>query len=284
MENSNHHSNKSLKDQFGRLFLISFGVFLFILFFQPFPLEMLDYNSRLLYVLGFGGLTFLISCIVLIFLPFFLPKWLKASEWESGPPFILSALLLILTTTSFAFYIRFVGKSDLSLFVIFKMVLVCLIPIFILVILYKNKYQEQIIEILRDQNKSYFTKLSTYEKKGGEKEIDIFSSNKSDKVTIKPKEIILIKSADNYIEIFYLENDSIEKKIIRNTLKDIETQLSEHKNIIRCHRTSLINIFYIEKLTRDYSGYSLLVSELAEKVPVSRQYVLQVKHAISNIK
>lgn len=284
MEASKQQIQKSFKDQFGRLFLISFGVFLFILFFQPFPLEMLDYNNRLLYVLGFGGITFVISCIVLIFLPFFLPKWFKASEWESGPPFVLSAFLLILTSTAFAFYIRFVGQNDLSLYIIFKMVLVCLIPIFILVILYKNKYQEQFIEVLRDQNKSYFSMLSKYETEVGEKEIDIFSSNKSDKVTLKAKDIILIKSADNYIEIFYFENDSIEKKVIRNTLKDIETQLSEHKNIIRCHRTSLINIVYIEKLIRDYSGYSLLVSELDEKVPVSRQYVLQVKYAISNQK
>ncbi len=272
------------KDELGRIFIISIGVFLFVLFFQPFPLETLDYNNRLLYVAGFGAITFLISVFILVGLPFIFPKWFKTSEWESGPPFILNILLLILTATAFAFYIRFVGKSSLSLYIIFKMVLVCLIPTFILVILYKNKSQERMIELLREQNKAYVLKINEYEKNSGQKEINIFSANKSDNVTLKSKDIIHIKSADNYIEIFYLENDSIEKKIIRNTLKDIETQLSEYKNIIRCHRTSLINIFYIEKLTRDYSGYSLLVSELAEKVPVSRQYVLQIKHAISTIK
>lgn len=284
MSTSNSLSIDMFKDELGRIFIISIGVFLFVLFFQPFPLETLDYNNRLLYVAGFGAITFLISVFILVGLPFMFPKWFKTSEWESGPPFILNILLLILTATAFAFYIRFVGKSSLSLYIIFKMVLVCLIPAFILVILYKNKSQERMIELLREQNKAYVLKINEYEKNSGQKEISIFSANKSDNVTLKSKDIIHIKSADNYIEIFYLENDSIEKKIIRNTLKDIEAQLSEHKNIIRCHRTSLINIFYIEKLTRDYSGYSLLVSELAEKVPVSRQYVLQIKHAISTIK
>ncbi|MGM0408003.1 MAG: LytTR family DNA-binding domain-containing protein [Bacteroidota bacterium] len=284
MEITKQQTQKSFKDQFGRLFFISFGVFLFILFFQPFPLEMLDYNNRLLYVLGFGGITFVISCIVLIFLPFFLPKWFKANEWESGPPFILSAFLLILTSTAFAFYIRFVGQNDLSLYILFKLVLVCLIPIFILVMLYKNKSQERIIEILREQNKTYFSIIQKNEKNGGDQAINIFSSNKSDKITLKPKNIILIKSADNYIEIYYLESDAVEKKIVRNTLKDIEQQLNDQKNIIRCHRTSLVNMVYIEKLIRSYSGYSLVVSELDEKVPVSRQYLVPVKSILSTLK
>ena len=33
------------------------------------------------------------------------------------------------------------------------------------------------------------------------------------------KNIISIKSADNYIEIYYLENVKVEKKLVRSTLK-----------------------------------------------------------------
>jgi hypothetical protein len=271
----------SLREEFARLFVISFGAFLFILFFQPFPLGMLDYNDRLLFVTGFGAITFLMACIVLIVLPIVVPKIFSISEWESGPPFFLSFLLLALTATAFAFYIRFVGNVSLSLYIMFKVVLVCLLPLLILVILYKNKSLERIISIIQEQNNYYFSKIREFEKQGEEEEIEIISDNKSDNLRLKFKNIILVKSADNYIEIYYLENSLVAKKLIRSTLKNIELQLAHHKIFIRSHRTSLINMHFIERLVRSYSGFSLKMSFIDDKIPVSRQYLLQIKEAVS---
>jgi LytTr DNA-binding domain-containing protein len=272
----------SLKEESGRLFMISFGVFLFILFFQPFPLEMLTYDNRLLYVAGFGGITFFSACIILILLPFSNAKWFKTSDWESGPPLILSIFLLILNATAFGFYIRFVGKSPLSLYIMFKVVLVCLLPVLILVILYKNKSLERVIVFLQKQNKSYITKIREIEKNGEDKQIAIYSGNKAEKLSLKYKDIIFIKSADNYIEVHYLENSSVEKKLIRNTLKDIESQFTHHSNFIRCHRTSIVNMAFAEKLTRNYSGYNLKLRKLQNEIPVSRQYLIIVKEILSD--
>lgn len=278
---NNNSQNHRFKEEIARLFVISFGVFLFILFFQPFPLETLDYNSRLLYVAGFGGITFICSGLVLIVLPFVFSKWLKASEWEGGPPFILSVLLLVVSSTAFAFYIRFVGNSSLTLYIVFKMVLICLLPIFILVIMYKNKTLEHIILHLREQNAMYFNKIQEFEKLGGENEIDIYSHNRAERLRVKYKQIIWIKSADNYAEIYYLtEEGGFDKKVLRNTLKNIESQLTSDKDIIRCHRTAIINSRYIEKIVRGYSGYALKVRFLDEKVPVSRSYIPLVKDAM----
>lgn len=273
----------SFRDELGRLFILSFGVFLFILFFQPFPLEQLDYNNRLLFVTGLGVIYFLVACIILILLPFSNPKWFRISEWESGPPFLLISLLLVFTVTAFAFYIRYVGKVELSLYIMFKMLLVCLLPLIILLILYKNKSQAHVIDILQEQNKYYISKIRDFDQIGIEEEIDIISNNKSDKLTLKFKNIIYIKSADNYIEIYYLENDLVEKRLIRNTLKNIETQLANQHHFIRCHRASIVNVMYIDKLVRSYSGYSLQMSCLEEKIPVSRQYLIQVKNIISGV-
>lgn len=281
LENQKKHTTHPIKDELSRLFFISIGVFLFVLFFQPFPLEQLDYNNRLLFVTGFGAITFLSACVTLIFLPLWIPKRFNTSEWESGPPIILNIFLLIVTTTEFAFYIRYVGKTPLSLYIMFKTVLVCLLPVIILIILYRNKSLAHFIGILQEQNNFYFSKLRDYEENGGEEEIDILSDNKSDNLTLKYKNIVLVKSADNYIEMYYLENDLVEKKLIRNTLKNIESQLANQRNLIRCHRTSIVNVVYVDKMERNYNGYSLKMSRLKEKIPVSRQYILQVKEAIS---
>ncbi len=272
----------SFKNELAILFFISVGVFLFILFFQPFPLDNLDYNERLLYVTGFGGIIFLWGCIVLVFTPVFIPKWFKSSEQEIGPSFILSIVLLIITVTSFAFYIRYVGKTYLSLYIMFKTALVCLLPVIILIILYKNKSLERIIEILQIQNNLYLLKIKEFEISGEDEKIDIFSENKADKLSLRYRNIVSIKSADNYIEIYYLEKDMVEKKLLRNTLKNIELELAHRKSFIRCHRTSIINVLYIEKLVRNYSGYSLKMSCFDDEIPVSRQYLMQVKEAINS--
>lgn len=280
-KNRKYHLIDSFKDEMARLFMVSFGVFLFILFFQPFPLGMLDYNNRLLYVTGFGVINFLSEWIILILLPFLIPKWFKISEWESGPPILTSLVLLAFTAIAFAFYISFVGKIVLSLYIIFKVFLVCLLPLIILSLLYKNKSMESVISTLNDENKFFMSKLSGYEKKAEEEEFEVISENKSDKLSLKYNEIVFIKSADNYIEIYCTINTSIEKKLVRNTLKSIESQLANHKSFIRCHRTSIVNIIYIEKLSRDFSGYYLKIKNFDKKLPVSRPFLTQVKEAIS---
>jgi len=151
-----------------------------------------------------------------------------------------------------------------------------------LVILYKNKSLERVIVFLQKQNKNYITKIREIEKNGENKEITIFSGNKAEKFSLKYKNIIYIKSADNYIEIHYLKNNLVEKKLIRNTLKDIESQFTHHSNFIRCHRTCIVNMTFAEKLIRNYSGYNLKMSVLQGEIPVSRQYLILVKEILSD--
>jgi hypothetical protein len=244
---------------------------------------MLDYNNRLLFVTGIGVAVFLIEFLTFILIPLLIPKWFKMSEWESGPPFLLSSIFLILTTIALVFYVRYVGMVQLSLYIMFKVILVCLFPLMVLVILYKNKSLERIISVLKEQNKFYFSKIKEFEKRGIEEEIDFISDNKSDKLSLKFKNIISIKSADNYIEINYLNEGTVDKKLLRSTLKNIESQLTGQKNFIRCHRTTIVNSLFIDKLTANYNGSYLKMSYLEEKISVSRQYVVMVKDVVSAI-
>lgn len=262
------------------MFMISFAVFLFILFFQPFPLEMLDYNERLLYVTGFGAIYFFLAWMILIVFPGLLPVWFKTNDCDSNPPLVPYLILIVLASTAYAFYIRYVGRVPLSIYIMLKIVLVCLLPILILKILYKNKSMETIISILKEQNRLNSLKLKQYESAVSEEEIEIISENKSDRLSLKSRDIVLVKSADNYIEIYYMVNDTVEKKMIRNTLKNIESQFIHHRSLMKCHRTRIVNINYIEEFKRDFSGYYLKMTCFDEKLPVSRQFLGQVKEAM----
>ena len=282
MDNGKNNILNSLKLELGRLLIMSSGVFLFILFFQPFPLETLDYDNRLLFVVGFGAIIFLITFIVLILLPLLLPRLFPITDWEYGPPLGQSLLFILFSTTAFAFYIRYVGHVNMSLYIMFKVALVCLFPLVILIVLYRNKSLKEAVNYLQEQNKEYQAKFERYENSGGKEVIDIVSDNKSDRLNLRYNDIVFIKSADNYIEICYMEGESVEKKMLRSTLRNIESQLANQMNFIRCHRTRIVNILYIDKLVRSYGAYNIKLNCCDENIPVSRQYLMQVKVAITD--
>ena len=270
-----------LKEESLRLFFIGFGVFLFILFFQPFPLESLSYNNRLLYVTGFGLISFFFQFLVLVLIPIIFPEKFKKTERESYSSYILGFAYILLSGVAFAFYIRYVGKTHLSLYVLFKIFLVCLFPMIILMILHKNKFLISIIEVLRKQNKLYLSKLGEYEKIVDEEELELASTNKSDQLVLKYKHLISVKSADNYIEVTYLKNGEVENRLLRSTLKNIENQLSGRSYFIKCHRTHIVNVMFVEKIVRSSGGYSLKMSCFEQSIPISRQYFIPVKEAVS---
>lgn len=284
MDNIKTDIIRSLKEELSKLFSISVSVFLFILFFQPFPLNFNDFENRLLFITGYGAVTFIVAGIILAVLPLFTPKWLNINELKSNLPFIPGFLLLVLNATAFAFYMRYVGTVSLTMYIMLKVVLVSLLPLLILMVIHKQKLLKHGFNLLKEQNEIYKQKLKDYEKIEDEKEVEIFSGNKSDKLSVKYKDIISVKSADNYIEFSYLKKNQLEKKLIRNTLKNIETQLSQKTFYIRCHRTSIVNILFVEELIRTANGYSLQMSSSNEKIPVSRQYLLAVKNAVTQYK
>ncbi|MBE9484643.1 MAG: hypothetical protein IMY74_07345, partial [Bacteroidetes bacterium] len=55
-----------LKAALGLFLSISFAVFLFVLFFEPFPLDRFEFNNRILFVAGMAAIAFIIMSLVRI--------------------------------------------------------------------------------------------------------------------------------------------------------------------------------------------------------------------------
>jgi DNA-binding LytR/AlgR family response regulator len=90
----------------------------------------------------------------------------------------------------------------------------------------------------------------------------------------------MLRSADNYVEVFWEKDGEIKKKLIRQTLQNTEHQLITYPQIIRCHRTCLFNKNYVSKLNIYPQGYKMKLNFIEEEIPVSRQYILKVKEAL----
>jgi DNA-binding LytR/AlgR family response regulator len=273
------HLISDLKEELGLLLSISFGVFLFVLFFQPFPFVGFDLNNTLLFVGGLGVMVFIIMAIIRIAIP-----WVFSSKKENREPVLPSYfngfIILVLTSLAFVFYIRYVGQVGITFYITVKTVLICAVPPLALWLYDMIQDLKQQNEILVVERKIIQKQIEKYEEDMLNKSIEFISENNSENLKLLVSEIAFIRSADNYVEIVYKEGDLFKKTLIRNTLKNIEQQIRQYSNFIRCHRICIVNLHYIEKLSRNDHSHWLTIRGLEEQVPVSRQYLLKLKEAL----
>jgi len=111
-------------------------------------------------------------------------------------------------------------------------------------------------------------------------EIEFVSENKSEYFQLSLEQIMLIKSANNYIEVIYKNNDKISRRLIRNTIKNTEELFTKYSTLVRCHRSCIVNKNYIQKLQKGTDGLKLVLFDYPQEIHVSRQYALKVKEAL----
>ena len=93
------------------------------------------------------------------------------------------------------------------------------------------------------------------------------------RLSVKREDLIMIESADNYICIWYLNNDQIKKTLIRNTMKRVAEQM-KGSSVQRCHRSYMINMDRVKVLRRDKDGVFIEFGiEGVLDVPISRTYI-----------
>ena len=269
-----------LKEELSRLLSISFGVFLFVLFFRPFPFTDFDFNNSLLFVGGLGLIVFLIMVLVRITIPGILRRNNPERSEYLLPSYFNAFIIFLLSSVAFVFYLRYVGLVGITFFITFKVVLICLAPPLALTLIDLFNELKQQNEILIVEKKIMQKQVEKYEEDILNKSIDFPSENNSEKFTLQVSEVALIKSADNYVEIIYREGDNFKKKLVRNTMKNIESQIKQYSNFLRCHRVCIVNLHYIEKLNRGNHNHWLTIKGFHEPVPVSRQYLLKLREAV----
>ncbi|MFH6604009.1 LytR/AlgR family response regulator transcription factor [Maribacter algicola] len=105
-----------------------------------------------------------------------------------------------------------------------------------------------------------------------EKLLTITGENEKIKLAIKYNQLLLVKSAGNYLELFYLQGESVKKELVRSSLKEFEEKTID-TGIIKAHRSYLVNINHIASLKKTKKSYELIVQHLPDTtIPVSTSY------------
>lgn len=92
-------------------------------------------------------------------------------------------------------------------------------------------------------------------------------------LAIKPTQLLLLKSENNYTSIFFLQNEKVEKKLIRTNLKKLESELSAFPYLLRIHRSYMVNLENIASVQRKKGSFQILLTQLPEMpLKVSETY------------
>jgi hypothetical protein len=88
------------------------------------------------------------------------------------------------------------------------------------------------------------------------------------------------KADDNYVEIYVGNDRQLERKILRTTLKSVETALAPWPEVFRCHRSYLVNLRHVASIEGNSQGYRLGLP--GHQVPVARNLAKALKERMGN--
>lgn len=235
--------NPSIKHHLVVGLLIALWIFAFAFIIKPFDDGTLNFRSWFFISFGFSVLAFFCYGVLAV-----LQKniYKKISKWnlslEIGS---IVFFFLIYLFGIYVFYKSPILKGGYTFIEFFSIIFIKIALILTPVIILARRYLIKLIPI--KENVLTFT---------GENKLDILKINKAD--------LVCISNAQNYVEIFYIENGKLHSKLIRSSLKKI---LDDFTFLTQIHRSHLINPSHF-KSWRNSNTVILTQIEL----PVSKNY------------
>ena len=159
------------------------------------------------------------------------------------------------------------GKDVLTLFhnSLMKTVLILLIPYVMCYIYFIWQERVSQLRIIRERLAENETVLQAAY-------IQILDDKGDMRLSVRRENLLLIESADNYVCVWYLNNNVPKKLMVRNTMKHLAEQLAGSR-VVRCHRSYMVNIDAIKVLRREKEGIFIeLGVDGVPDVPISKTY------------
>ncbi len=101
-----------------------------------------------------------------------------------------------------------------------------------------------------------------------------FYDNKHNlKMVLLPEAFLYIVAEENYVNIFYSENDKLRRYVLRSSMKALDELCQDH-GMVRCHRSYYVNPKHVKVLRKDKEGVIFAELESSEmiRIPVSKRY------------
>lgn len=262
----------------------SIFVFLFLLVFNPFGIfEYLKIHSFLA-LLGYCGITFIMSFLyTFVIHPIIDQRF--GETWTMGREILGIFSLVTVIGIVNHFYIisiylmeRTQGFSLIELFLqnMYFTYTIALFPglaaIVYIELKARNQYETQSSEVHPIPHETI--KLF---------EINVVGESSDNPILLTSSGFRFAKASGNYVEYYSVIDGQLQKELQRNTLSKLEEQLkSTPFKIARTHRSYLVNLEIIEKVSGNAQGYSLKLNDTDYSVPVSRSNISEFNRVMND--
>ncbi|MBN2814735.1 MAG: LytTR family transcriptional regulator [Bacteroidales bacterium] len=260
--------NDDLKFNSLIIFFITIGIFIFLLLYQPFDIDNLAVRQKYIMIAGFSVITFLALTLHLLIIPSFFPKGFSSAVWTIKKEILWNLWILFTILAGYFLFTRFMGVMKFGFDMVIKLVFVAVIPISVLIIVNYNKMIRSHLKLADEMNRKLKDNKGIHEKV-----VSFQSDYQKDSLAIKISALLFIRSANNYIEVYWKEGENVKNQLIRMSLTSAEEILKEHKFVLKCHRSYLINTNHIEKVEGNSQGYKLYFENVSFPIPVSKSSV-----------
>jgi DNA-binding LytR/AlgR family response regulator len=262
-----------------RILLLSstVGLFvsIFLLIFKPFGVGAYVLEGRAWIIWGYGLVTFLVLVINRTVGPAVLPRLFNEAKWT------------VFKDLSFQFWhILSIGAANLLFAAVVgaERIRFLAVPVFLLQALAVGFFPlslgafstqtvlfKRYAESTRQMNESLRALGSRKNGSDVSPETVVLSAESGkEKVEVRLSDLLLIKSVDNYIEIYTADNDRVSAQILRSSLRRIAQDLKDLPFLFKCHRAFLVNVRNIHRVAGNSQGYKLIFKGIEFEVPVSR--------------
>jgi len=258
-----------------------FFVALFLLVFQPFHLNQLTVTKRVFAIIAYG----LITTFCMLFNDIGIKK-LFASTFDEDKWTVKKQIAWFIYQIVFISVINLVFSAVIGLvavsiggFLFFQAITLAVgvFPVFIITItnyvrlLKRNTQVAATIALEKPET----TTVDVSEV------IELTADNGKDKIVFPANTLLFITASDNYSTLFLMKAGNLQKELIRGSLTRFEQQI-DTKLIRRCHRSYIVNLFHVIRVSGNAQGYNLHFAQTEISVPVSRKYSAEILHLLKD--
>lgn len=255
-------------------------VFLFLTLFQPFGLGADALSDLLKITSTYGLITFFTIVSATVSLRYLFPAYFQEKHWVFGRELFIIMLNFFLIGVFNIIYSNYMFSIGLSFkeFLMFQFYTlgVGFFPIIFYMMLKYTYLLRHNVHTAEDLSGSISKTKTTKDLDKGSK-LSIHSELKKDDLEIYGRDLVYVETADNYIAIYHLVDDKLQKSMVRSTLGRLETDVANFNNLVRCHRAFLVNLDFLESFKGNAQGLLLKIKYTTNEIPVSRSMVSKIK-------
>lgn len=250
------------------LFLMSF---IFNYFFEPFNVNLNEHRMNYFWV---SIIHAIVAPIILVLIAAFISFKNSEEKWyvKNEVIFILTLLLLVGIGQFLIRDIIYDNQNNWSSKYLFEELRnTFMVGFLFIIILIPLNFTRLNAKHIKSANS--FNRLNDLSNKNESSIIEIQTNLKNDVVVLEMDKLLFAKAEGNYIELFLKEEKEIQRLVKRLTMKELETSLSSFNNIIKTHRSYIVNLNHIDRVSGNAQGYKLHLNSYNDSIPVSRKMI-----------